>query len=315
MRILNETHCSQVLPIQAPAQAAEDGDEAFLRALGERLRLIRAQRGMARRVLAKQSRVSERYIAQCEAGAGNLSLLLVRRLARALGVRTEELVGGGNPDRPPDLVLLERFLTRLSEPQLGEARRLLMPLIDHFTAGEAGAKRERIALIGLRGAGKSSLGSLLAEARGVPFFELDREVERLSRMELRDIFEVHGQDGFRRLEREALARIVSGEDRVIVATGGGLVAEPATFELLLRTCTTVWVKASPEEHMRRVVAQGDRRPMADNQRAMDDLRAILDSREPLYRHADLVLDTSGRTFEASFAELVALLTPAPGGGG
>ena len=280
-------------------------DEAFLGGLGDRLRLIRAQRGMSRRVLAQSSGVSERYIAQFEAGAGNMSLLLLRRLARALGVPMDELVAAGRANRTPDAVLLERFLTRLTEAQLSEARRLLM---QHFAAGEAETRRGRIALIGLRGAGKSSLGRLLAEARGVPFLELDREVERLSRMELRDIFEVHGQDGFRRLERDALQRAVASETRLVIAAGGGLVTEPATFELLLSTCLTVWVKASPEEHMRRVIAQGDHRPMAADQgRAMDDLRAILASREPLYRQADMVLDTAGRTLDQSLAELITSL--------
>ncbi len=292
-----------IQPLPAPPDA-DGSDEAFLRELGDRLRLIRAQRAMPRRVLAKRSGVSERYIAQFEAGAGNMSLLLLRRLAQALGVPTEELVAAGHPDAAVDLALLERFLGRLSGPELREARRML---VERF-GGETGARRQRIALIGLRGAGKSSLGRLLAEARGVPFLELDREVERHSRMELRDIFEVHGQDGFRRREREALQHLVDAEPRVVIATGGGLVTDPATFELLLANCLTVWVRASPEEHMRRVVAQGDQRPMADDQRrAMDDLRAILASREPLYRQADLVLDSSGRTLEEGLAELMGML--------
>jgi XRE family aerobic/anaerobic benzoate catabolism transcriptional regulator len=286
---------------------AEGGDALFLRTLGDRLRLIRAQRGMSRRALAERSGVSERYIAQFEAGAGNMSLLLLRRLAHALGVPAEALAAE-RPDRALDLVLLEQFLARLDEAQLGEARRLLA---ERFAAGEVGARRERIALVGLRGAGKSTLGRLLADARGVPFVELDREVEQASRMELRDIFEVHGQDGFRRLEREALQRVVAGEARAVIATGGGLVADPATFELLLARCVVVWIRAAPEEHMRRVVAQGDQRPMAETGRAMEDLRAILDSREPLYRRADLVLDTAGRTVAESFAALVARLG-APG---
>jgi XRE family aerobic/anaerobic benzoate catabolism transcriptional regulator len=217
----------------------------------------------------------------------------------------EELVAGERAARPLDAILLDRFLTRLDPAQLGEARRLLM---DRFAPGQAGARRHRIALVGLRGAGKSSLGRMLAETRNVPFVELDREVERLSRMELRDIFEVHGQDGFRRLEREALQSVVGTEPRVVIATGGGLVTEPATFELLLANCLTVWVKASPEEHMSRVVAQGDQRPMAeDRAHAMDDLEAILVSRGPLYAQADLVLDTSGRSLQVSMARLVTLL--------
>ncbi len=292
----------------ADQEERDGGAEAFLHGLGERLRLIRAQRGMSRRALARQSGVSERYIAQFEAGAGNMSLLLLRRLAGALGVPMEDLVAVDRPERKLDAILLELFLTRLTPAQLGEARRLLL---DRFAPGQASARRFRIALIGLRGAGKSSLGAMLAQGRGVPFVELDREVERLSRMELRDIFEVHGQDGFRRIERQALQAVVDAEAEIVIATGGGLVAEPATFELLLANCLTVWIKASPEEHMSRVVAQGDQRPMAeDRTHAMDDLRAILASRGPLYAKADLVLDTSGRTLDESLAQLVAMLAPA-----
>ena len=279
-------------------------DDAFLRELGERLRTIRAQRGMPRRLLAKQSGVSERYIAQFEAGAGNMSLLLLRRLAGALAVPTAELVCSGHLARPVDHMLLDHLLSRLDDRQLAEARRLL----GQRFAEPGGANDERIALVGLRGAGKTSLGERLAERRGVPFVELDREVERLSRMELRDIFETHGQDWFRRLEREALQGLIAAEPRVVIATGGGLVSEPATFEYLLAHCRTVWVRASPEEHMDRVVAQGDRRPMAhDRRHAMDDLRAILASREKLYAQADLVLDTSGRSLDESLSDLVALL--------
>ena len=291
---------------------AASADEAFLHALGHRLRLVRAQRGMARRVLAKQSGISERYIAQVETGSGNMSLLLLRRLAHALGVPVDELIAE-RPARRLDLVLLEQFLARLTEAQIGEARRLLA---QRFAPGEADARLGRVALIGMRGAGKSSLGRRLAEARGVPFVELDQEVEQASRMALRDIFELHGQEAFRRLEREALRRVLA-RGQAVIATGGGLVTEPATLELLLASCLTVWVRTSPEEHMRRVVEQGDERPMADNQRAMDDLRAILASREPLYRQADLVLDTSGRALDASLAELIARLATAsavPGNG-
>ena len=286
----------------------ESEADAYLRALGERLRLIRAQRGMSRRVLAKHSGVSERYIAQFEAGAGNMSLLLLRRLTGSLGVPIEDLVAADRLDRSPDAVLLDRLLSRLSPAQLGEARRLLT---ERFAPDVSGVRRNRIALIGLRGAGKSTLGRRVAEARGTTLVELDREVERISRMELRDIFEVHGPTGFRRLEREALEMVLAAEQPVVIATGGGLVSEPATFELLLASCLTVWIKASPEEHMSRVVAQGDERPMADDKtNAMDDLKAILSSRAPLYAKADLVLDTSDRTLEESLSDLSAMLDEA-----
>ena len=285
--------------------AGESG-EAFLFRVGERLRVLRARRGMSRRVLAKQSSVSERHIAQLEAGAGNISLLLLHRLAVALGETVEQIVSPDRGSPAEGHALLLRLIDRLSGAEAETARRLLL---DHFAPTGGPARRERVALIGLRGAGKSTLGAALAAARGVPFRELDREVERLSRMELRDIFEVQGQEGFRKWERQALQSVIETEARVVVAAGGGLVAEPATFDLLLAHCLTVWVKASPEEHMGRVVAQGDQRPMeADRARAMDDLKAILQSRERLYAQADLVLETTGRTAEESLAELIALLS-------
>ena len=292
------------LPTGPERVQGEPGDDAFLRSLGQRLRTIRARRGVTRRDLSRRSRVSERYIAQLEAGSGNISVLLLRRIARALGVGAEELVAE-RPDRTAERLLLEQVVSGLPEARLAEARGLLQ----HHLVGrqEARSRGRRIALVGLRGAGKSTLGRRLAARLGVAFVELDREVEREGRMELSDIFAMQGQEGYRRLERAALQRLVREGARAVVATGGGIVAEPATFELLLDTCVTVWLRASPEEHMRRVVAQGDTRPMRDNTaRAMDDLRAILASREPLYAKADVILDTSGRTEEECVEELLRL---------
>jgi XRE family aerobic/anaerobic benzoate catabolism transcriptional regulator len=262
---------------------------------------------MSRRVLATQSEVSERHIAQLEAGAGNISLLLLHRLAAGLGMPVEELITVERRELPRGARLLERLLERLAPEQLDDARQFLL---ERFQSGDLAPNREKIALVGLRGAGKSTLGHLLGKARGMPFLELDREVERLSNMELSDVFEIHGQEGFRRLEREALAHVIASHDRVVIATGGGLVTEPASFELLLSNCLTVWIKASPEEHMARVIAQGDSRPMADDKaHAMDDLKAILASREKLYAQADIVLDTTGCSVEEALARLETLLRP------
>jgi len=203
-----------------------------------------------------------------------------------------------------DLVLLTQFLERLSPPTLGEARDLLLR---HFSEPSDDARRHRIALIGLRGGGKSTLGQLAAERLSVPFIELDREIEKRSGATLSEIFDMFGQETFRRAEREALDDVLRRHQGFVIATSGSIVTEPGTLELLLASCFTVWVKAAPEEHMKRVIAQGDMRPMANSARAMEDLVSILRSREPLYAKADVALSTSGRTPEQNVAELLRLI--------
>jgi XRE family aerobic/anaerobic benzoate catabolism transcriptional regulator len=286
-----------------PAKSAPADLAAYLTRLGERVRVVRARRGMSRKALAKHSDVSERYLAQLESGEGNCSIVLLRRIAGALGVPIADLVDE-RPERPVESLLLTQLLDRLAPADLTEARDYLTT---RFGRVDAAARRGRVALIGLRGGGKSTLGGMLARALDVPFVELDREIEKRSGMELAEVFELFGQATFRRMERDALQTVLQTHDRFVLATGGSIVTEPATFELLLSACYTVWVRASPDEHMNRVVAQGDLRPMAGNAHAMDDLLSILHSREPLYAKADHALDTAGKISDASVRELVGLL--------
>jgi XRE family aerobic/anaerobic benzoate catabolism transcriptional regulator len=274
-------------------------DDAFLARLGERVRELRARRGMTRKILAKDSGVSERYLAQLEGGQGNATLAILRRVARALDVPAETLVADA-PEPDAELTAATEVLRRLGPERLAEARALLMTT---FGDADEAARAHRIALIGLRGAGKTTLGAALAERIGVPFIELDREIERESGVSLATIFDFYGQAGFRRMERRCLERVIETQPRFVLATGGSIVSEPATFERLLSTCFTVWLRAAPAEHMQRVVAQGDMRPMAGNRESMADLQRILAGREPLYRRADVQVDTSGKSPDAALAAL------------
>ncbi|MBD5604755.1 MAG: helix-turn-helix transcriptional regulator [Candidatus Eremiobacteraeota bacterium] len=277
----------------------ELGAAAFLAKLGDRVKEARARRGMTRKILARDSGVSERYLAQLETGQGNISIVLLRALALALDVPLESIVRD-RPEASGELAQVNAFLQRLAPDDVVEARRLLAARFGNL---DDAARRGRIALVGLRGAGKSTLGKRLAERRGVPFVELDREVEAASGMTLSEIFDLYGQAGFRRLERQALDRVIATHPRLVLATGGSIVSQPDTFAELLLACYTVWIRARPGEHMQRVVAQGDLRPMADNAEAMADLERILAGREALYRKADAVVDTAGLTVDAALDEL------------
>ena len=279
-------------------QINTDPERDYLLALGDRLREARARRGMSRKVLAANSGVSERYLAQLEAGLGNVSILLLRQIAAALELPLTELLAE-NSEENTELSLATQFLKKLPRQKLAVVHSQLVR--DYGNSRDERLKR--IALIGLRGAGKSTLGAKLAKALSVPFVELDREVEREAGTSLSEIFLLYGQPGYRRYERRALEKVLHKSDRAVIATGGSIVSEPGTYELLLSSCFTVWLKAAPEEHMARVIAQGDTRPMAGNDQAMEDLRRILEGRAMLYRQADVVVDTAGKAVERSLAEL------------
>jgi XRE family aerobic/anaerobic benzoate catabolism transcriptional regulator len=278
-----------------------------LKSLGERVRQARARRGMTRKQLAHHSGVSERYLAQIEAGHGNISVLVLRQLGKALNMSADVLLYEG-PEPPVEFVHTVEFLRRLSVDELKHARQMLL---HQFGGVDPAARHRRIALIGLRGAGKSSLGAALAERLEMPFLELDRLIEQESGLTLNLIFDFRGQAGFRELERQCLENVLRRHPCFILATGGSLVSEPGTFERLLSSCFTVWVRTSPEEHMRRVMDQGDMRPMSNNRDAMSDLKRILAEREVLYSKADIQIDTAGRTFEQSLDILIQILRDTP----
>jgi XRE family aerobic/anaerobic benzoate catabolism transcriptional regulator len=247
----------------AHPQRSENGEAAYLARLGERVRGWRTDQGVTRKALALSSGVSERYLAQLEGGEGNISVLLLRRIAHAMSVPIEELAR-------------ER---------------------------DAAQRSARIALIGLRGAGKSTLGEKLAQSLGVPFVELDREVEREAGAPLGEVFSMYGQDAFRRFERRALERVLKTEPRAVIAAGGSLATDPESYRLLLDNCFCIWLKTTPAEHMARVMAQGDLRPFRGRAAALDEIRKLLADRESLYSRADAVLDTSNRPLKQSLAEL------------
>jgi len=280
------------------ARSTAAADEAFLHALGERVRDARARRGMTRKSLAHDSAVSERYLAQLESGRGNISVLLLQRIAAALNLSLTEFLQQGT-EQPAELALIWQFLQRLPAQKLPLVRSQL--LRDYGTAHSD--RKKRIALIGLRGAGKSTLGSRLAKELETPFIELDREVEREAGTSLSEIFLLYGQAGYRRYERRCLEHVVKRNERAVIATGGSIVSEPGTYDLLLSTCRTVWLKAQPEEHMARVVAQGDTRPMTGNREAMQDLHRILRGRNALYGRADVTIDTAHKSIEQSLQQL------------
>jgi XRE family aerobic/anaerobic benzoate catabolism transcriptional regulator len=283
---------------------ASDPETGFLEQLGQRVRTMRALRGMSRKVLAKVSGISERYIAQLESGKGNVSIMLLRRVSSAMGAHLEDLIPTADPS--PDWAVIRDLLRKASPAQIAQIKDVL--------AGQVGPTYRRksfagIALIGLRGAGKSTLGKILAKKIGWKFVELNKEIEAENGLSVAEIIALYGQEGFRRMEQAALGQLLARNELTVLATGGGIVSEPVTFDLVLSSFYTIWLKAEPEEHMSRVRGQGDLRPMADDRSAMAELRNILVSREPLYARANAVVDTAGLTVDAAAARLTEAVAP------
>ena len=271
-----------------PRRGKSAEDETYLRRVGDRVRAARDRQSMTRKALSQASGVSERYLADLEAGSGNASLMVLRHIATALHLDMDVLLSP-HTEPSPELAKAIAMLSALPPREITHARRLLEGGLQHT----AGKKSGRIALVGLRGAGKSTVGSAAAQSLGVPFIELDREIERAAGMELSEIFALQGKAGYRQHELRCLQAVIDQYPQAVIATGGSLVTEPLAYELLLATCFVVWLKTDPQSHMDRVMAQGDLRPMADNPQAMDDLRAILENRKTLYARADAVVDTTG----------------------
>jgi XRE family transcriptional regulator, aerobic/anaerobic benzoate catabolism transcriptional regulator len=261
---------------------------------------------MTRKGLSSAADVSERHLANLEYGVGNASVLVLLQVAAALKCSLAELLGD-ETTLSPEWLLIRELLQGRSEDTLRRVRETIRPIVDASAAPLSQARSPRIALIGLRGAGKSTLGRMLAEDLGFPFVELSREIEQFAGCSISEIQGLYGQNAYRRYERRALEEAIQIYPEAVIATPGGLVSDPATFNLTLSHCTTVWLQAEPEDHMRRVMAQGDMRPMAASKEAMDDLRGILDGRTPFYARADLKLDTSAQDLPSTFMRLRTLV--------
>lgn len=305
-----------VLPPGSPAQSdfsplglvaaplADDADEQrspFLVALGERVRTLRSRRGMTRKAVALAADVSERHLANLEYGSGNASILVLLQVARALQCSLAELLGDVTTSSP-EWLLIRELLQGREEADLRRAR---MQLVDLFgsSGADAQGRQARIALIGLRGAGKSTLGQRLADDLGYPFIELSREIEQFAGCNISEIHNLYGTNAYRRYERRALEEAIQIYPEVVIATPGGLVSDSANFNLLLQHCTTVWLQADPADHLARVAAQGDMRPMAASREALEDLKRILDGRSAFYSKADLSFNTSAYAVDDAFRAL------------
>ena len=277
--------------VMLPEGATAENKNPFLVALGKRVGVLRARRGLTRKAVAIAADVSERHLANLEYGLGNASILVLLQVAGALQCSLAEIIGD-HTTTSSEWLMIRELLEQSDDAALRRVRIAIGEMLG--TGGGNAVRSPRVALVGLRGAGKSSLGQLLAEDLGFPLVELSREIEKFAGCSVSEIQALYGMNAYRRYERRALEEAIQIYPEAVIATPGGLVSDPATFNLLLSHCTTVWLQASPEDHMRRVMEQGDLRPMADSKEAMEDLKDILAGRAPFYSKAEFALDTSAQ---------------------
>ncbi len=300
-------HDESILDLGEEFVPVNEDKNPFLVGLGDRVRALRSKRGMARKALALGAGVSERHLANLEYGIGNASILVLLQVAKALKCTLAELTDDRATDSP-EARLIQEVLAGKDEATL---RRLRLAILDALDVEQANLpKSRRIALVGLRGAGKSTLGKMLSEDLGFPFVELSREIEKLAGGTIGEIQALYGVSAYKRYEKRALDEVLERFSEVVIATPGGVVSDSASFNLMLAKCTTVWLEASPEDHMNRVIAQGDMRPMASSKEAMEDLKMILAGRSAYYSKANLRLNTSHQDLDASFLSLRTLLRDA-----
>ncbi|MBL4597578.1 MAG: helix-turn-helix transcriptional regulator [Rhizobiaceae bacterium] len=299
---------SEIVTFSGQATHPDDteyGDEAsytrLLRTVGERVKNLRARKGISRRALSEDSGVSQRYLAQLESGSGNISIGLLLRVANALDFKIEWLVSEEDPWNS-DLSMAKYLLSNATIEQRAQVIKMLEP------QAISNPKSNRIAFIGLRGAGKSTLGRLASDELKIPFLELNDEIEKVSGIPVHEVFALYGQEGYRQLERQSLEQTIATHEAVILAVAGGIVSNPQTFNYLLQHFHTIWLKAAPEDHMSRVRGQGDERPMAGKPDAMNDLQQILFSRESLYARADVEVNTAETPLNESLEQVITAIS-------
>jgi len=287
-------------PKTSSAISRDNEERLFLVALGQRVRALRDRNGITRKSLSLATGVSERHLANLEYGEGNVSVLVLVQVSTALHCSLAELIGDVTTSSP-EWLMIRSLLENRDEQTLHEVRLAIGETLGSALAGNGIGSR--IALIGLRGAGKSTLGEMLAADLGLPFIELSREIEKLAGCTIAEIQDLYGNEAYRRYERRALEQTLQIYPEAVIATPGGLVSDPVNFELLLSCCSTIWLQAKPEDHMQRVIAQGDFRPMSGSPEAMQDLKGILKARENSYSRAQHQLNTSSRPLKPTFDEL------------